>query len=103
MVQSYSQLPFGTGDYNDGEIHPLLVGSTLWQALVNELWLNWSLSQQDMWKWRLQQPLKFVGTVLSHTRQQIEITMVYQDNTGISSGMDTVTVTLANFSRFCKP
>ena len=101
MAQSYSQLPFGTGDYDDGEIQPLVTGSILWRALIHEPWLNWSLPAQNLWKWRLQQPLKFMGTVLSNSRQQIEITLVYQDGTGCSSGMDTVTVTLANFARFC--
>ena len=100
MAQSYSQLPLDTGDYDDGEVYPLLPNSTLWHALMDELWLNWSLEQQNLWKWKLQQPSRFVGTVLSRNRQQVEITLIYQDNTGNATGMDTVTVTLANFQRF---
>ena len=100
MAPSYSKTPFGTGDYTDGEIKPLLPSSLLWQALLQETWLNWSLEHQRMWKWKLQQPLKFIGTVMSSSRMQVEITLIYQDNTGNSSGIETVTVTLADFSRF---
>ena len=100
MAPSLSREPFGDGDYDDGEIKELRPGSPLWHALTGEPWLNWPYEHQCMWKLRMRQPLKFLGTILSPVRQQIEVTLIYQDNVGCSAGMDTVTVTLSEFQRF---
>ena len=100
MAPSYSKAPFGTGDYDDGEIKELRTGSSLWHALTGEPWLNWSLTEQFEWKLKMQRPLKFLGTVVSVPRQQIEVTLIYQDPAGNSTGMETVTVSLLDFHRF---
>ena len=45
---SMSQLSFGDLDYDDGEVKKLVVGSTLWNALHDDIWLNCSpTTRQD--------------------------------------------------------
>ena len=46
---SMSQASFGDGDYTDGEVKRLVVGTPVWNALHNEIWLNCSPSTRQDW------------------------------------------------------
>lgn len=46
---SMSQKSFGDGDYDDGELKKLVVGSVMWNALHDDIWLNCSpTTRQDL-------------------------------------------------------
>ena len=79
---SLSQASFGDGDYTDGEVRKLTVGSCLWNALHDEVWINCSPSTRQEYLDKLHQPLYFAGTIVSVTRQQIELTIVPYDAAG---------------------
>ena len=100
LAPSLSKEPFGDDDYDDGEVYDLRENNALRAALATERWLNWSLSQQQHWQRKMTRPMRFLGYVLSTSRQQAEITLIYEPQAGLTSYMESVTVTLANFSRF---
>ena len=47
---SMSQSSFGDNDYDDGEVKKLIVGSTIWNALHEDIWLNCSPSTRQDWE-----------------------------------------------------
>ena len=96
-----SQLPFDSIDYDDGEIHRLVPGSPLWNALLTEPWLNCSPATREYFISRLQSCHRFSGTVLSKTRQQVELTYIPHGDPPMTSGpMELIAISLADLHRF---
>lgn len=98
---SLSQAQLSDSDYTDGELRPLTVGSLLQSCLMEETWLNCGPETQNFFQSLLRNPHYFSGTILSRTRQQVELTIITFDTNGTSPGATyVICVTLANFSRF---
>ena len=96
-----SQQPFADGDYTDGEIKKLVKGSTLWTCLHTELWLNCSEKTRTETLAKITAPTYFVGTVVSLTRKQIELTIVpLNPSTNGPGPIDIIAISLENVSRF---
>ena len=98
---SMSQNPLESNEFEDGQIHPLRPGSALWLAITTETWLNCS----EMTRQRILQdmlvPTNFVGTILSASRRQVELTVIMKDPaTKQSLGMHQLCITLSDFYRF---
>ena len=92
-----SQLPFDSSDYEDGEIHRLIPGSPLWVALTTEPWLNCSPTTREYYIDRLHASHRFSGTVLSKSRQQVELTYIPHGDPPMTSGpMELISISLAN-------
>lgn len=74
---SMSQSSFGDDDYDDGEVKKLVVGSTIWNALHEDIWLNCSPStRQDrknvLWYLFMSSCSKYVaGGMSSITHDQL--------------------------------
>ena len=98
---SLSQEPFSDSEYSDGEIYRLIPGSVQWIALTTETWLNCSPSTRDHFVRLLLAPHYFAGTVLSLTRQQLELTIIPFANGSSGPGdIQVISITLDNFHRF---
>ena len=96
-----SQLPFDSSDYEDGQVHPLVPGSPLWEALMSEPWLNCSKDTRDYYIARLYLDHKFSGTIISKSRQQIELTYVPFGDPPMTIGpMELISISLPNLHRF---
>ena len=99
--QSMSLQPLTDNQYDDGELHQLNPTNALGQSLLSERWLNLPLSHQTYWTSEMYSPrVKFVGTVLSSVRQQVELTFIYRDSIGNTGHQVSFCVSLSNFSRF---
>ena len=101
IFPSYSREPFVTGDYADGEIYPLDEASELGQAILRERWLNVTTAEQADWRALLRVPtVRFVGTVISSRRQQVELTVCFQQPHPVYGLYASISITLARFQRF---
>ena len=90
-----------TGEYEFGEVIRLNPNSVLGTALLSEPWLNWSSEAQRRWKSIMRLPeIRFVGTVLSATRQQVEVTIISHQHVPTMGLHAEFCVTLADFQRF---
>ena len=97
-----SQASFGDNDYDYGEVEKLVVGSSLWHALHEELWLNCSNDTRSKYLAKLDSPNYFMGTVISKSRKQVELTVVSLNDRADGPGdMDIIAISLDNISRFC--
>ena len=98
---SLSQAAFGDGDYSDGEVKKLTVGSPLWNALHDEIWINCSPTTRQEYLEKLHQPLYFAGTIVSVVRQQIELTVVPYNAAGTGPGcLEEIAISLTDVNRF---
>ena len=98
---SMSQAPLDSEDFSDGQIHPLIAGSELWLAITTETWLNCSEATRQRILQAMLVPHNFVGTIISSSRRQVELTVVIKDpETKQSLDMHQLCLTLANFHRF---
>lgn len=96
-----SQLPFDSHDFEDGEIKRLVPGSPLWVALVTEPWLNCSESTRNYYIARLNSSHRFSGTVLSRSRQQLELTYIpFGDPPMLTGPLELIAISLADLHRF---
>ena len=69
----------GDEDYDDGQIHELVPGSLLDNAIRNEPWLNHSDRYRRRWLHLMNsRPVVFIGTVMSRPRRLFEVTVVLQ-------------------------
>lgn len=99
--QSMSIRRLSDNQYDDGELYRLDLSNPLGQALLAERWLNMPLNHQTYWLSELYSPrIKFVGTVLSRVRKQVELTYIYHDRIGNTGHQVSFCVSLPNFSRF---
>ena len=97
ILGSFSTARLGDGEYEFGEIVSLAETPVLTQALLNERWENHNLVAEAHWKAVIQSDrVRFVGTVLSDVRRQIELTVVFRD----PERVETFCVTLGNYNRF---
>ena len=98
---SLSQAPFTTGDYTDGQIHPLQVGSILWTALHSESWIDCDSDTRNYYLSRLGETNHFIGYVVSLKRGQVELTVIPRDMTTAGPGnLEMIAVTLDDVARF---
>ena len=98
---SMSQLPLSDHDYINGEIHKLIPGSPIWEALHGENWENCSAETRDYYLDRLTQEHYFSGTVVSLPRGQVELTYVPKNPvTGGPGEVKIISITLPQVQRF---
>ena len=98
---SMSLKQLSDNEYDDGELYQLDVSNSLGQALLSERWLNLPLQHQIYWLSEVYSPrVKFVGTVLSRVRQQVELTYIYHDSIGNTGHQVSFCVSLPDFHRF---
>ena len=98
---SMSQLPLADHEYTNGEIHKLIAGSPIWQAIHQEEWLNCGPETKAYYVDRLAQPHYFSGYVISLVRGQIELTYVPLDPaTGGPGDIRMISITIFNVRRF---
>ena len=100
-LPTLSQGAFSSGDYDDGEIKRLVVGSPLWVALMNELWLNCSSETQTYYRQLMIKPSYFIGTITSVPRRQVELTIVpLQSDLKSPGNLEQIAISLDNIHRF---
>ena len=100
-AQSMSTEELTDGEYDNGELIAISMTSPLVQAILYEPWLNVSNDQREVWLSELSSPrVKFAGTVLSHVRKQVELTLIYRDQNGETSHQRSICISLADFDRF---
>ena len=100
---SLSTQPLEGDDFEDGEIYSLELPSRsiLRQAIQNEMWLNMALETRQYWLDLMSSArVRFVGTVVSHARRQVEITIVFSEDHPLFGGMVAFCVSLVAFHRF---
>ena len=103
MSQSMSTEPLSSGEYSDGEIYSLWAPERviLMHAILTEPWLNMSAETRKNWLILIQSPyVRFVGTVLSRARQQVEITIVFHQPHPVHGCITELCVSLIEFQRF---
>ena len=94
---SFCVKPLGDDEYENGTIVPLTETPVLTLALLTERWENFDQNDETHWKSVIQSDApRFVGTVLSDVRRQVEITVVYRSPHRVV----TFCVTLGDYSRF---
>ena len=99
-MSSYGTHPLGDDEYSDGEVYPLDQTSELGRALLEEPWLNMTSAQREKWVGMiLNGQCRFVGTVWSNIRLQVELTLIFTDSS-LYGGSVTFCVTLSNPHRF---
>ena len=103
VAPSLSKLPLGTNDYCDGEVYDLYDRDRqeLCSAIMTELWLNVSPNFQQYWLSVIRSDLvRFVGTVVSRSRCQVEITVRFRSPHALHGHMSSFCITLERFNRF---
>ena len=103
IVPSLSTRDLSDGEYHDGELHCLHSADrvVLKHALLWEPWLNVSDDTRNHWLALMHSSnARFVGTIISRPRQQIEISVVFAQPHPVYGGVGTICVTLSQFSRF---
>ena len=103
VVPSLSKQPLGANDYCDGEIYDLydINRRELCAAILEELWLNVSPDFQHHWLSIIQSSLvRFVGTVVSRSRCQVEITVRFKAPHAVHGHMSSFCISLDRFNRF---
>ena len=98
---SMSLRELGDDEYLDGELYGLSLANPLGRAITSERWLNMPEARQSFWLNEFSSPrVKFVGTVLSPMRQQVELTVLYYDSAGNTGHKVSFCITLNDFNRF---
>ena len=95
--------PLQCSEYCDGEIYDIHAPGRqeLKEAITTELWLNLSPQTRDYWLAIMQSDLvRFVGTVISRSRCQIEITIRFRERHAVHGYMESFCITLQQFNRF---
>ena len=103
IIPSLSTRELSAGEYHDGELHCLHATSrtVLKTALLGEPWLNVSDDTRNHWLALMRSPsVRFVGTVISRPRQQVEVSVVFSQPHPVYGGVGSICVTLSHFSRF---
>ena len=96
-----SQSPLSEQDYTDGEIHKLIPGSPIWQALHSEDWWNCGPETKMYYLDRLAQEYYFAGYIVSLVRGQVELTYIpFNLTTGGPGKVQMIAITLSNVRRF---
>ena len=89
------------GDYEDGEIYKVMVGTPMWQAVFQEKWENFTIDEQQQMVARLRQPTYYLGTIVSRSRLQIEVTCItLNTTTGGPHETFSFCITVSDFHRF---
>ena len=101
VIPSMSDAELGDHEYEDGELYPLTLTNALGRAITSERWLNIEQARQSFWLTEMQSPnVKFIGTVLSRVRQQVELNIIYYDSAGNTGRKYSFCITLEDFGRF---
>ena len=96
-----SQDELGDDEYEDGELYVLSLATPLGRAITSERWLNVDQTVQAFWLNEMASPrVKFIGTVLSRVRQQVELSIIYYDGAGNTGQKRSFCISLADFGRF---
>ena len=100
-LPSYSTAPLGDNEYEDGELVPISSTTVLGRAVMFDPWLNFTPAQHAFWLNEISSPqVKFVGTVLSAARKQVELHIIYRNQAGETSYEEKFCITLPGFERF---
>ena len=103
LSPSMSSRPLDGSEYTDGEVYDINTPgrALLRNALIEESWVNMSESSRQAWlDLMFSDMVRFVGTVLSAVRSQVEITIVFNEPHPLYGGMVSFCVTLFRFWRF---
>ena len=97
-----SSRPLLGSEYTDGQIYDLHSEerSELKAALLNEEWINLAESREGWLGLMLSGQVKFVGTIVSVRRQQVQVTIIFKESHPVFGGLVEFCVTLMNFHRF---
>ena len=97
-----SSRPLLGSEYTDGQIYDLHLDerSALKMALLQENWINLADSQPHWIDLMQSDQVKFVGTIVSVRRQQIQVTIIFKQLHPVYGGLVEFCVTLLNFRRF---
>ena len=97
-----SSRPLSGSEYTDGQIYSIDDDSrvTLRVALLSEPWINLAESQSDLLRLMLSDEAKFVGTMVSVRRQQVQVTIIFKQMHAVYGGQAEFCVTLMDFHRF---
>ena len=99
--QSLSTEPLSDGEYDDGELIPVDFTSTLGRAILHDRWLNFDEAAQAHWVRELRSPqIKFIGTVLSRPRKQVELHLIYKNAAGGTSHERVFCISFQKFNLF---
>ena len=98
MVPSMSLSPLKDGEYDDGEVYRIDFTRGIGQAIAEEEWLNVPAEHQRYWLAVMRSSrCRFIGTVISRVRGQVELTIIFREAT---SGTVNFCITLDNMDRF---
>ena len=103
VTPSLSTRRLGDNEYHDGELHDLHSEdrAILKHALLYEPWVNVSEETKTYWLNLIYSAnTRFVGTVISRPRQQIEVSVIFSRPHPVHGGMGSICVTLSHFARF---
>ena len=76
-------------------------GTPLWIALHEELWLNCSKETRDEYLAKMAAPTYFLGTIISMSRKQVELTVIpLNPLTNGPGNIDIIAISLDNMARF---
>ena len=97
-----SSKPLLGSEYTDGQIHDLHSEgrSELKAALLTEEWINLAESREGWIRLMLSEQAKFVGTIVSVRRQQVQVTIIFKQLHPVFGGLVEFCVTLVDFRRF---
>ena len=99
-MSSFSLSPLGDNEYDDGEVYRLDQTTELGRAIMHEQWLNMTTRHRSYWLSVINSGrCRFVGTVWSSVRRQVELTLIFNDSTFLG-GSTVFCITLSNPSRF---
>ena len=94
-----SQEPFDAADYECGEIMKLVEGSPMWNCLMTQPWLNCSEETRNYFISCLKSEHYFSGTIVSHSRKQVELTFVPIGALGGPGPLRIIAISLDGVSR----
>ena len=103
VVPSLRTRPLQESEYCDGEVYDINEPNRqeLKQAIMTEIWMNVSSESRHYWLLMIESDLvRFVGTVVSRTRCQIELTLVFKRRHSVHGSMHSFCITLSDFRRF---
>ena len=102
-VPCLSTRALGDNDYVDGQIYDLfaVTRSVLKDAILGEQWINMSWETRQQWISLMFSPtVRFVGTVVSRSRQQVEVSVMFRTWHPVHGAMVSFVLTLGDFHRF---
>ena len=102
MILSMSQSPLSDEEHNAAVMKPLRDTPVRYWDILNQTWLNFTPEDQSYWHdiIVLDHTVQYKGSILSRTRQQIEITLLFSEPRPCGAERVRFCITLANFDQY---